>query len=103
MLAALVLVIVLLALDNRNDAQLSWVVGDTNGAGRLDRALLGHRRLGRGRRHAHAHPPPHARAALAVARYASSFDGASSSSFGVAVFHSTRYWPSFGAIVSKVT
>jgi uncharacterized integral membrane protein len=29
-LAALVLVIVLLALDNRNDAQLSWVVGDTN-------------------------------------------------------------------------
>ena len=29
LLAALVLVIVLLALDNRNDAQLSWVVGDT--------------------------------------------------------------------------
>lgn len=28
-LVGLVLVIVLLALDNRNDAQLSWVVGDT--------------------------------------------------------------------------
>jgi uncharacterized integral membrane protein len=29
LLAALVLVIVLLALDNRNDARLSWVVGNT--------------------------------------------------------------------------
>ena len=30
LLAALVLVIVLLALDNRNDARLSWVVGETD-------------------------------------------------------------------------
>jgi uncharacterized integral membrane protein len=30
LLAVLVLVIVLLALDNRNDARLSWVVGDTD-------------------------------------------------------------------------
>ena len=54
LLAALVLVIVLLALDNRNDAQLSWVVGDTTAPVVWIVLASALRRLARGHRHAHA-------------------------------------------------